>query len=636
MFSVIKEPPYVVKESGYAGFVLPIDVYLKNKEEPKKISFQYDLQLQPSGPPISRLFREPRVFQNPSEDFRRKLIRGGGVGVDTPSEASADDSKSSSAVTKTKITESPIKKFKPGSSPNNTFSELFGTPIRRVNPEKKVAEVVKQKIPEVDSKDKKKLNKHSPHKDEKDSVKEKEKYSEKDRNKEREKTKDKSQKRPQSPVIIKPKEEHKKQHEEKEKKKEDHDEKKKRREEKDKKEKYKDIKEAEKQSEKEFKKEKKDSKEDLNIKKLNSSKPDIKPSSEKHNNEGEKDKERPEKEKHKHRHKKKEKEKNRDKEKHKKDKEKIEKDYKEKDKDREKNKKKHEDVKEKEEKRKKSRSPSPVPEKPKKGPLNALLDELGTSDSASALSDDEEDSIPSFKSLPKTTAKIVPEIKPQPVVNSTPKFKSTNSTQNENKEPEKRQEESPIKIKKDKSPGKKNKKSDREEKKHKNRSSSEREKEEEELERIKKEREERERLEKEQAEKERFERERLEAEKAKSLKKDKDSARKRKREKLDEPPAKSKKDSENNIAASQSVGAIESSDASDEIRKADKFTKEYVAQLRDLQHRIMTIEDNAELQKVVQVIAETGQYEITKKTFDFDLCALDCDTVRRLQEFFTT
>lgn len=65
-----------------------------------------------------------------------------------------------------------------------------------------------------------------------------------------------------------------------------------------------------------------------------------------------------------------------------------------------------------------------------------------------------------------------------------------------------------------------------------------------------------------------------------------------------------------------------------------QLTAEYVSQLRDLQHKIMTLEDNAELQRVVQVIAETGQYEITKKTFDFDLCALDRSTVRRLQEFF--
>lgn len=66
-----------------------------------------------------------------------------------------------------------------------------------------------------------------------------------------------------------------------------------------------------------------------------------------------------------------------------------------------------------------------------------------------------------------------------------------------------------------------------------------------------------------------------------------------------------------------------------------QFSPDYVSQLKDLQRKIMTLEDNAELQRVVQVIAETGQYEITKKTFDFDLCALDRSTVKRLQDFFT-
>lgn len=30
-FSVCKDPPYKVEESGYAGFILPIEVYFKNK-----------------------------------------------------------------------------------------------------------------------------------------------------------------------------------------------------------------------------------------------------------------------------------------------------------------------------------------------------------------------------------------------------------------------------------------------------------------------------------------------------------------------------------------------------------------------------------------------------------------------------
>ena len=42
---VIKTPPYEIRESGYAGFNVPIDVYFKSKDEPKKINFVYDLFL---------------------------------------------------------------------------------------------------------------------------------------------------------------------------------------------------------------------------------------------------------------------------------------------------------------------------------------------------------------------------------------------------------------------------------------------------------------------------------------------------------------------------------------------------------------------------------------------------------------
>jgi hypothetical protein len=78
-FSVIKEQPYVVKESGYAGFNLLIDIYFKNKDEPKKFKHNYDLNLQSSGPPITKTLREKYVFTNPAGDFRKKLLKGGGV-----------------------------------------------------------------------------------------------------------------------------------------------------------------------------------------------------------------------------------------------------------------------------------------------------------------------------------------------------------------------------------------------------------------------------------------------------------------------------------------------------------------------------------------------------------------------------
>lgn len=62
--------------------------------------------------------------------------------------------------------------------------------------------------------------------------------------------------------------------------------------------------------------------------------------------------------------------------------------------------------------------------------------------------------------------------------------------------------------------------------------------------------------------------------------------------------------------------------------------EDYLRILQDLQHKIMSLQDNTELQKVVKLIAETGRYEVSARTFDFDLCLLERSTVRRLQEFF--
>lgn len=78
---VLKEPPFVVKESGYAGFMLLIEIYLKNKDEPKKFQISYDLHLQQSGPPINNSIRHTEIIRNPSDEFRKKLLKGGAVSI---------------------------------------------------------------------------------------------------------------------------------------------------------------------------------------------------------------------------------------------------------------------------------------------------------------------------------------------------------------------------------------------------------------------------------------------------------------------------------------------------------------------------------------------------------------------------
>ena len=77
---VLKDPPYEVGESGYAGFELPIEVYFKNKEEPKKITFDYDLFLNMEDS-VSNTRREKLTFQNPSAEFKKKLLKAGGVSL---------------------------------------------------------------------------------------------------------------------------------------------------------------------------------------------------------------------------------------------------------------------------------------------------------------------------------------------------------------------------------------------------------------------------------------------------------------------------------------------------------------------------------------------------------------------------
>lgn len=57
---------------------MPIDVYFKNKEEPKKISFEYDLYLRIDDA-VTNTRREKLTFQNPSSDFKKKLLKAGGV-----------------------------------------------------------------------------------------------------------------------------------------------------------------------------------------------------------------------------------------------------------------------------------------------------------------------------------------------------------------------------------------------------------------------------------------------------------------------------------------------------------------------------------------------------------------------------
>ena len=79
---VVDKPPYEVRESGYAGFVAPIMVYLKglNDDVPSKIRFDYNLAFNANSS-CNYLQTEKITFRNPSFEFRRRLLDGGGCGV---------------------------------------------------------------------------------------------------------------------------------------------------------------------------------------------------------------------------------------------------------------------------------------------------------------------------------------------------------------------------------------------------------------------------------------------------------------------------------------------------------------------------------------------------------------------------
>merc|ERR1712142_1037418 len=86
---ICKEPPYKVSETGYGSFNLPVEVYFRNKEEPRKYRLEYDLTLQLVGmPPYNFTKVELLTFVNPSEDFEKKLHKGGAVilGKESPTE----------------------------------------------------------------------------------------------------------------------------------------------------------------------------------------------------------------------------------------------------------------------------------------------------------------------------------------------------------------------------------------------------------------------------------------------------------------------------------------------------------------------------------------------------------------------
>lgn len=229
--SVVKDPPFSIKESGYAGFIFPIEIYLKNKDEPKKIKFTYDFTLQQSG-----FLKDRYIFQSPNEEFRKKLLKGGGLPVSNNTFYTNPDQESRSRdsftedkqqlLSKPKLSLENVKKHKVKEHkeevPHRTssFENLFGMPIQKppkVSPDPKKLEKPAPPPPKPDKKDKERnTEKKSKHehkeskpdkikiKEEKDKIRsEKLKSHSKDQDKVKEKINKRPNERPATPDQVK-------------------------------------------------------------------------------------------------------------------------------------------------------------------------------------------------------------------------------------------------------------------------------------------------------------------------------------------------------------------------------------------------------------------------------------------------
>lgn len=70
------EPPFQIRETGYAGFEIPITIYFKNKDKPNDLQFVHDLTLL-NNKTNNHTTVEKIKFISPNRDFERYLIKSG-------------------------------------------------------------------------------------------------------------------------------------------------------------------------------------------------------------------------------------------------------------------------------------------------------------------------------------------------------------------------------------------------------------------------------------------------------------------------------------------------------------------------------------------------------------------------------
>ena len=77
-FAVRQEPPYEIQESGCASINIPIQVYLKFPNKPKKICLRYNLHIENNNKASSASRCVYYDFENPSDTLCSALMKGGG------------------------------------------------------------------------------------------------------------------------------------------------------------------------------------------------------------------------------------------------------------------------------------------------------------------------------------------------------------------------------------------------------------------------------------------------------------------------------------------------------------------------------------------------------------------------------
>ncbi|KAK9309027.1 hypothetical protein QLX08_001210 [Tetragonisca angustula] len=670
---ILKDPPFVIKESGYAGFEIPIHIYLKNKDEgSKKIEILYDLNLQSSGPAITNVIRHTEIINNPSDEFRRKLLKGGGVLVSSSENLTEkSEPKALTMVGKPKMSGNESRKHKNiESKTSNSFAELFGTPLKPTKVSQDTRKSTVQEKSSVskslftseksDKGDKTKL-KDNPHKDiKKEKIDDKKDKKIKDQPQDKNRIKEKpkrpsspanrshstpSNKKPSSPTVlikrrsplpapvkrpVSPKskekeskkivvEKEKDKNKEKDKVKDNskiidskNDKRKDKKgykddRDKDRKDKYKEgersgskeaIKLPEKKNNKSEKSEKSEKEKSQEYKSAKDGRksPKLSKESEKSKDDKLGKMEKSEKTDKSEKTKDSKSEKDRQKHKHKK---RDRKDKRDSSKDRDK-KERRDRVKSSTEKQ------NNVPNVSVANPLSTLLAEMPERDSSDSAPSIDDDSFSDTKLVPivkkdveNLTASTSPREMAKPVSPATSMdIKKEKIDRNKREKPKGKGDEKEIRKKKRRSDSK----GDDEPmvKKDRGHSSSSP------LEPV--------------------------SSSQSPVVVDQETVHKDKEDRAEQAAEKRIEAEAEQVAPDSTNSTLVESD----MGEPPVFSEDYVSQLKDLQQKIMTLQDNQELQRVVQVIAETGQYEITKKTFDFDLCALDRRTVQRLQQFFAS